>query len=498
MSETNAKKTSKKQYKTTTITIKSSDKKKKQYCENNTKLAKLFKNTVIFRCRQLICAHNKHYENLSDNEIEVLAEFANIDTSFMFEKYWTLPNYYQFDAMFKITANSDYYNNLAMQTKQQIIKEVLESFNGYRKSLISYYKDSSKFTGKPKMPGYVKSDKITFTITNQDAKVKSDYKKVKKAIGVTKNGKVKYKTEKVYLGEVLKLPKIKQCVKLGKLNISKVKEVQIQPFYDTYRILIVEELSSDNSEKITLNPNRILGIDLGVNNFVSTSNNCGLTPFVINGNGIKAYNQWYNKTLADLKSNLPTGQLSSNRIQSLNLKRYNVTNDFYNKVAHYVIDYCVNNNIGTVVIGKNTQWKLGTHLGVKNNQNFCFLAHSVFMTKLQSMTKKYGINVIVTEESYTSKASFLDNDYIPTYGVDGENVKFSGKRVYRGLYKSADGILINADVNGSSNTIRKAVPNAFDNVSDFEYLYKTVIKVDLYKRDLELQIKNRKTKMQSQ
>jgi putative transposase len=192
----NQKEKSEKQYKTTTIIVKRSNKKLNQYCEDSSKLAKLFKNAVIFRCRQLICAHQKHYENLSDNELEVLAEFANIDTSFMFEKYWTLPNYYQFDAMFKVTNNLDYYNDLAMQSKQQIIKEVLESFKGYHKALTSYYKDSSNFTGKPKLPGYVKSDKITFSITNQDATVKANYKKVKKPIGVTKNGKTKYKTER--------------------------------------------------------------------------------------------------------------------------------------------------------------------------------------------------------------------------------------------------------------------------------------------------------------
>ena len=485
-----------KQYKTTGIVLKASDKETKQYCENNTKLAKLFKNAVIFRCRQLICAHQKNYENLSSNELEVLAEFANIDTAFMFERYWTLPNYYQFDAMFKITNNSDYYNDLAMQTKQQIIKDVLESFQSYRKSLFAYYKEPSKFTGKPKLPGYVKSDRVTFTITNQDAKVKSDYKKIKKAIGATKSGKTKYKTEKVYIGEVLKLPKTKKTIKLGKLNIGKVKEVQIEPFYDTYKILIVEELPMASETK-TLNPNRILGIDLGVNNFVSTSNNCGLTPFVINGNGIKSYNQWYNKTLANLKSNLPNGQLSSNKIQALNKKRHNVTNDFYNKVAHYVVDYCVNNDLGTIVVGKNTHWKQEIHIGKENNQNFCYLAHSAFISKPQTMAQKFGINVIVTEESYTSKASFLDGDYVPTYGVDDQSAKFSGKRIHRGLYETKNKTLINADVNGASNTIRKAIPNAFDGIKDFGYLYKTTLKIDLYKRDLELQIKNRKTKTKS-
>lgn len=106
------------------------------------------------------------------------------------------------------------------------------------------------------------------------------------------------------------------------------------------------------------------------------------------------------------------------------------------------------------------------------------------------MAKSNGIEVIVTEESYTSKASFLDNDHIPTYGVDDEKANFSGKRIHRGLYETKNKILINADVNGASNTIRKAMPNAFDGIVDFGYLYKTTVKVDLYQRDQKLQIAN--------
>ena len=487
----------KKQYKTTTITVKSSEKKLMQYCEEQTKAAKLFKNAVTFRCRQIVCAHHKVYENLSDNEYEVLAEFANIDTSFMFAKYWTLPNYNQFDAMFKITNNPDYYNELAQQSNQQMIKEVLESFKGYKESLFAYRENPSKFTGNPKLPGYVKSDRTTCTITNQDAKIKDIYKKVKVQDGFTKRGKPKYKNVKVYDKTVLKLPKTKAVVELGDLNIGKLKEVQIEPFYDTYRILIIEELPK-KTEKLDLDDSRILGIDLGISNFVSTSNNCGLTPFVINGNGIKSYNQWYNKTLANLQSNLPTNQHSSRAIQQLNQKRYNVTTDFYNKTARYVVDYCIKNNIGLIAVGKNNGWKDESNLGNITNQSFCFLAHSVFIAKLQNMAKMAGIKVVLGEESFTSKASFLDDDYIPTYQKGCTNkYYFSGHRVHRGLYKSAESILINADVNGASNIIKKAVPNAFDHIADFSYLCKTTIKVDLYKRDKELQILNRKTKVKT-
>ena len=238
----------------------------------------------------------------------------------------------------------------------------------------------------------------------------------------------------------------------------------------------MEELNDDTA--IELDATRMLGIDLGIDHIVSTSNNCGLTPFVINGNGLKSYNQWYNKALAELKSQLPLNQYSSNKIQFLNKKHHNKTTDFYNKCVSYLMNYCITNNIGTIVVGKNTQWKTSSNIGKINNQNFCFIAHSILINKLQLLANKFGITVVITEESYTSKASFLDNDDIPNY-VRGNKTKyqFSGKRMHRGLYKSSAGILINADVNGSSNIIRKAIPDALDKITDYSYLYKTTNKI---------------------
>lgn len=443
--------TNNKQYKTTCIVLKNKEKKLLTYCNAQAQLAKLFKNAVIYRCRQLYFAYKKEYKNLTLQEQQVIDEFAIVGISFpLSNQYQYLPTYVQFDAMFKATYNNDYYNNLPMQTTQQLIKEVLQDFKSYRAALKEYYHNSGVFTGKPKLPHYVKGDVATFTITNQDAVIKKD--------------------------NTLKLPKTKCVVCLGNLQIGKLKEVQIKSFYDTYKICLVEELNDNTA--IELDATRILGIDLGIDNIVSTSNNCGLTPFVINGNGLKSYNQWYNKVLAELKSQLPLNQYSSNKIQFLNKKHHNKTTDFYNKCVSYLVNYCIANNIGTIVVGKNTQWKTSSNIGKINNQNFCFIAHSILINKLQLLANKFGITVVITEESYTSKASFLDNDDIPNY-VRGNKTKyqFSGKRIHRGLYKSSTGILINADVNGSSNIIRKAIPDAFDKITDYSYLYKTTNKI---------------------
>lgn len=440
-----------KTYKTTNIVVSSNDD-LYAYCKQMALAAKLFSNAVTFRCRQLFSAYFKKYANLTENEQQVIDEFAIIGVSFPSEhKHKILPNYYEFDKMFKQTQNPDYFNVLPSQTTQQTIKMVLESFKAYSKSLKAYYKDASKFAGKPRLPGYIKTDITTFTITNQEAYVKDD--------------------------NTLKLPKTKLTVNLGKLNINRLIEVTIQPFYDDYKISIVEKVEPIIPKQ--LDATRVLGIDLGVTNIVSTSNNCGLVPFVINGNGLKAYNQWYNKTKAKLQSQLPQGKHSSHSIDILNKHHYNRTNDFYNKVASYIIHYCIDNNIGTIVIGKNTQWKQNINIGHKNNQTFCFIAHSTFIDKIKLMADTYGIAVIITEESYTSKASFLDNDDIPTYDNNNAEHKFSGRRKYRGLYQSKDGYILNADINGASNIIKKGIKSAFDNINDFAYLYQSVNKIQI-------------------
>ena len=221
-----------------------------------------------------------------------------------------------------------------------------------------------------------------------------------------------------------------------------------------------------------------MGIDLGITNIVTTSNNCGLIPFVINGNGLKSFNQWFNKTKASLQSILPNNQYTSHRLEYLYQYRNNRTSDYYNKVASYIVNYCVNNNIGTIIICQNIQWKNNINIGSKNNQTFCNIAHTQLINKINQLSKKVGIFVMQIEESYTSKASFLDGDDIPIYKKDDKtNYQFSGKRVYRGLYKTKDGILINADINGASNIIKKWNPLAFKNINDLSYLYRSVDKI---------------------
>ena len=450
-------------YTSYTIILKEKDRDLKDYCSKYCQEAKLFKNAVIFRLRQLYFAWIKDYQDLSEQGKEVLKEFETTNNSYTpISKSKMFPSYNQFERMFRNTYNPDFYNGLPMQCNQQIIKEGLNDFKSYLKARKKYEQDPSSFTGKPRFPKYAKSSEVSFDITNQDA---------------------------VIYGNELKLPKTKIKLNLGALDIKdtmKLKEVTIKPFYDTYKVcLSFEDTSKDNEPTEIDDPNRVLGIDLGVDSIITTSNNCGLSPFVIKGNEIKSRNQWYNKLLAKYTSKLRNStkqgsKYASKRLNKIHMYRSNYVNDQYNKIASYIIDYCQDNDIGTIVVGLNKQWKSEIKLRKADKQNFIEISHTALIKKIKAMAEKLSIDVIEQEESYTSKASFLNHDEIPSYDCDiSLYYTFNGKRIKRGLYKTKDGILINADVNGASNILRKAIPHAFDEIQDFDYLIRTVYVVKI-------------------
>ena len=471
-------------YETTNIIVKANQQWLQDYCDYHTKLAKLFKNSIIFRLRQLYFARIKNFENLSENEQQVLDEFKLTEDKFkpISNKYY-VPSYEHFVYLFTVTKNPDYYNDLPQQSSQHIIKETLTDVKSYFSAKKDYKANPSKYKGEPKFPKYIKKENTSFDITNQDAVIKLE------------NGK-----------NVLKLPKTKERISLGDLEIQRLKEITIKPFYDTFKISLVFEVEDTiqtrekNQSKEEINDSianeRVLSIDLGVDNIITTSNNCGLVPFIVKGNDLKAFNQWYNKKVAYLKSHLPKDTYTSKQLQTLHKHRHLKINDMYNKIASYIIQYCLKENIGVIVIGKNTYWKQETNMGTKTNQNFCFISHTYLVNKIVSMAKTVGIETIQQEESFTSKASFLDGDNIPIFDKNNDTTyKFSGKRIYRGLYKSKNGILMNADVNGASNILKKAIPNAFDHIKDFSYLYKTTNVVEIKNGKVQLKEKEIKSKI---
>ncbi len=193
-----------------------------------------------------------------------------------------------------------------------------------------------------------------------------------------------------------------------------------------------------------------------------TSNKPGFQPLLVNGRPLKSINQFYNKRKAELQSQLQGHRKSSKRIAKLSHKRNRKVDHYLHNASRQVVDHLVGEGIGVLVIGKNKNWKQQINIGRQNNQNFVSIPHARFVEMLTYKAKLVGLQVINTEESYTSKCSLLDLEPI------GKQAEYAGKRLKRGLFRASDGRLINADVNGSGNIIRKVVPNAFaDGIEDF-------------------------------
>ena len=229
-------------------------------------------------------------------------------------------------------------------------------------------------------------------------------------------------------------------------------QTRIIPRGGNYILEIVYEIEI---HKINEESKNIIGIDLGLNNFATVSNNIGIKPIIINGRLLKSYNQYWNKQMAKYKS---LAKINNNlnwtkRLQRLTNKRNNKMDYFFYFFIKSIIDYCIVLNIDTIVIGLNKTWKQESNLNKKVNQTFVQLPYENFINKIKYKAENVDIKVIITEESYTSGTSFLD-DELPTK----ENYN-KDRRIHRGLFKSNKGKLINADLNGSYQIIRKVFPN---------------------------------------
>ncbi len=246
-------------------------------------------------------------------------------------------------------------------------------------------------------------------------------------------------------------------VKTQQKDIDQVRIVPRKGFY------VIEVVYEKAVKQAPVNPAYYAGIDIGVNNLVAlTSNKPGFQPAIVNGRPVKSVNQFYNKRRAELQKQRGTTG-TTKRMERLTNKRNRRIDHYMHTASKQIIDLLVKEEIGTLVIGKNDGWKNGIEMGKRNNQNFVQIPHARFIQMLSYKAELVGITVKLTEESYTSKASFLDRDPLPVRKPNNDETKptFSGKRIERGLYRASDGRFINADINGAGNMIRKVAPNAF-------------------------------------
>jgi len=251
-----------------------------------------------------------------------------------------------------------------------------------------------------------------------------------------------------------------------RLQGRKLKEVRILPKYNG-RFFEVEYIVEQEAEPQPVDPNQALAIDLGLNNLATCVSNTGAS-FIVDGKPLKAINQWFNKVNANLQSikDLQGIKGTTEGQARLTRKRNNQVRDYLNKAARYIIDFCITSQIGTVIVGFNPGMKQDINIGKRNNQNFVQIPHSLLRLKLQSLCERYGWQFKEQEESYTSKASALDGDHLPVYNADNPTeYQFSGKRVHRGLYRTAQGWLVNADCNGACNIGIKSKHDGFNLVS---------------------------------
>ena len=382
-------------------------------------------------------------KHLSKNEFRNLKYLSHIAKNLTNEAIYNIRQYYfnkkkylSYNENYKMIKNSENYKKLNSNMAQQILKEVDGSFKSFF-GLLKLAKNG-QYNGKIKLPNYLAKDGFT-TLVIGFVRLKDDMLIVPYSNSFRKT----HKEIAIKLPPVLKGKKIKEIRIIPKQH-SRYFEIQY-----TYE---VEEVQRE------LNKENALGIDLGIDNLCTCVTNAGAS-FIIDGRKLKSINQYYNKINAKLQSIKDKQKIERTTLRQKRItrKRNNRINDYLSKVARMIINYCLNNDIGRIVLGYNEDFQRNSNIGSINNQNFVNIPYGKLRGKLIYLCKLYGIEFKLQEESYTSKASFFDGDEIPIY--DKENQKeyiFSGKRIKRGLYQTSAGKLINADCNGALNILRKS------------------------------------------
>ena len=352
------------------------------------------------------------------------------------QHYFNNKKYLSYNENYKILKNSENYKKLNSNMAQQILKEVDESFKSFF-ALLKLAKNG-QYNGKIKLPNYLDKDGFT-TLVIGFVRLKDDML----IVPYSNSFKKTHQEVKVKLPSVLKDKKIKEIRIIPK---------QHSRYFEIQYIYEVEEVQRE------LNKENVLGIDLGIDNLCTCVTNTGAS-FIIDGRKLKSINQYYNKINAKLQSIKDKQKIERTTLRQKRItrKRNNRINDYLSKAARTIVNYCLNNDIGKLVLGYNEDFQRNSNIGSINNQNFVNISYGKLRDKLIYLCKLYGIEFKLQEESYTSKASFFDGDEIPIY--DKENPQeyiFSGKRIKRGLYQTSTGKLINADCNGALNILRKS------------------------------------------
>jgi putative transposase len=338
---------------------------------------------------------------------------------------------YKASELDKLIQHENVYKELGSQSAQKLLRLLEKNWKSFFVSIKDWAKNPNKYLGKPNLPKYKK----------KNGRYICELKNIQSRI---ENGYIRFS-----------LKRLKSYNNIIKTNIkNKVLGLRIIPKGTSYILELVYEKEIQEHKEFN---NKICSIDLGVNNFATLTNNIGVKPIIINGKGIKSINQYYNKKLAKLRSDLKKRHNLhwSNRLDKLQRDRDNKIEYFLHCASKSIIEYCNGLDITTIVIGLNKTWKQESSLVKSANQNFIYIPYNEFINKIKYKAIENGIHVIINEESYSSGTSFLDLEEPVKANYD------KSRRVYRGLFVSNKGIKINSDVNGSLQIMKKVFPNAF-------------------------------------
>ena len=391
--------------------------------------------------------HLSKEEYLSLRELSRTAKNLYNQAVYNVRQYYFQENkYLNYQKNNSLLKSSENYKTLNSNMSQQILKEVDGSF----KSFFGLLKKKNKgmYNAKVKLPSYLPKNSFTtlvigFVRLNEDTLVipySNSFKKNHKKISI-------------------KIPPIL----LGK----KIKEIRIIPKFNA-RFFEVQYTYEVEEEQRNLDKNHALAIDFGIDNLATCVTSKGRS-FIIDGKKIKSINQWFNKEnahLQSIKDKQKYGKKPTLRQKYLYSSRNNKVNDYMSKTARKIINYCLENNIGILICGYNETFQRNSNIGKANNQTFVNIPFGKLREKLEYLCKLYNLRFAEQEESYTSKSSFFDMDILPKFEADKpQTYSFLGKRIKRGLYQTSKGYILNADVNGALNILRKS------NVVDLEVLY---------------------------
>lgn len=352
--------------------------------------------------------------------------------------YFTEGEYLNYQKNYALLKDSENYKILNSNMAQQILKEVDGSFKSFF-GLLKLAKKGKYAFKDCKLPHYLPKNGYT-TLVIGFVRLKGN----KLIIPFSNMYKKSHSPIKITIPPILVDKHIKEIRIIPKAN---ARFFEIQYIYEAECI------------QRNLNKNNALAIDLGINNLATCVTNIGKS-FIIDGRRLKSINQWFNKEnarLQSIKDKQHFGKRTTNRQKAIACDRNNKVNDYMSKAARIIINYCITNDIGTLVVGYNETFQRGSNLGKQTNQNFVSIPYGKLREKLEYLCELNGMVFVKQEESYTSKASFWDKDNIPVYNADNpQTYAFSGNRIHRGLYKTKNGITFNADVNGALNILRKS------------------------------------------